>query len=461
MEDYYKMFFSLYIAPIMNMIQYPLALDTWTDVAYCALTFVMPLWIYHRISRRQIAWYYYVIFGFLGLISMATANFYLATAIGILLLYFVAFRRSIQFNQLATGVIMSLALTRLFITFFSLLFRLGITMPFHLDQRLGTDPYIEVLDVYYCVLMLGLLPFLVKKITPTLRRYLEVVVPTFPTLAWLGNIILLTYTIIRYAQSYRTILIPWGIYCLIYACYAIFYWAFMKIATNYTLMKMKVENQKVELNNLRIYTSHIEELYDDLRRFRHDYKNVLYSLTGALNNRDIDQAQVILDRVIKPSEENVNMRTAVLGRLANIQDLDVKSLIYSKIMDAMKQNIDFQVEVERPCKFGKTMEELDIVRVIAILLDNAIHGAAQAKEKQVRFSLFEKDQLQYLVVENSTRQEALNIQLMENNVNRINLGSNHGLGLKNLRMILARYPEVIKEESAHDYRFTQTIIIPQ
>lgn len=71
-------------------------------------------------------------------------------------------------------------------------------------------------------------------------------------MAWLGNIILLTYTIIRYGQSYRTFLIPWGLYCLLYLAYVLFYFFFMKIMTNYTLMSIAVENQKVELNSLRI-----------------------------------------------------------------------------------------------------------------------------------------------------------------------------------------------------------------
>lgn len=31
-----------------------------------------------------------------------------------------------------------------------------------------------------------------------------------------------------------------------------------------------------ELTNLQTYTSYVETLYDDLRRFRHDYKNILY-----------------------------------------------------------------------------------------------------------------------------------------------------------------------------------------
>lgn len=220
-------------------------------------------------------------------------------------------------------------------------------------------------------------------------------------------------------------------------------------------------NQNVELNNLRIYTSHIEALYDNLRHFRHDYKNVLYSLTGALNNRDVDQAQDILNRVLKPSEENVSMRTAVLGRLANIQDLGIKSLVYSKVMEALNHDIDIQVEVEKPFKFSETMEQLDIVRVIAILLDNAINGAINAGKKKVRFSLFEKDNLQYLVVENSIKEEYLNLQALEKNSRSVNFGNDHGLGLKNLRMILARYPSVTKETSSQDYWFNQMIIIPK
>lgn len=455
------MFFSYYIAPIMNIIQEPLRLDTWTDVAFMALVFMMPLYVYQRVSGRKIPWGYYVLFGIIGQFSLAVVNFYLALALCILIMYLVAFHRAVRWSELATGLIMSFVTARLFITVFSLIFRMGIAEPLHLNQRLGSDTYVIVIDIYYCAAFLLLLPWVTKKIAPTMRRYFDIVVPTHPALAWLGNIVLLTYTIIRYGQNYRTFLIPWGLYCLVYLAYVLFYWFFMKITTNYTLMRIEVENQKVELNNLRIYTSHIEALYDDLRRFRHDYKNVLYSLTGALSNRNVDQAQDILNRVVKPTEETVSMRTAVLGRLANIEDLDVKSLVYSKVMDALNRDIDVQVEVEKPFKFGKTMEQLDIVRIIAILMDNAINGAEKAAKKAVNLSLFEKDNLQYLVVGNTTKEEYLDLRELAKNATEINLGSNHGLGLKNLRMILSRYPNVTWEQSSEDYWFNQTIIIPK
>lgn len=175
----------------------------------------------------------------------------------------------------------------------------------------------------------------------------------------------------------------------------------------------------------------------------------------------MDQAQDILNRVVKPTEETVSMRTAVLGRLANIEYLDVKSLVYSKVMDALNRDIDVEVEVEKPFKFGKTMEQLDIVRVIAILMDNAINGAEQAAQKRVNLSLFEKDHLQYLVVGNSTKEEYLDLKELAQNANEVNLGSNHGLGLKNLRMIFSRYSKVTWEQSSEDYWFNQTIIIPK
>lgn len=264
-----------------------------------------------------------------------------------------------------------------------------------------------------------------------------------------------------YAVNYRLISITPVWQLVINLTWLLALYLLMYLRYRYLVLKTMVDDQQIELNNLRLYTSHIESMYDDLRRFRHDYKNVLYSLTGALENDDIQQSKEILNRVLKPSEQELSNKASVLGRLVNIQNLDVKSLVYSKVMKAIEAGVDFQAEIAQPFKFGSLMDQLDVDRVLSILLDNAINAAKLSKDKQVNLSLFEKSGLQYIVVGNSTKDRELDLQKLDRDVRRINLTDNHGIGLKNLRMILSRYPSVTKEETSQDYWFKQVIRIPK
>ena len=127
-------------------------------------------------------------------------------------------------------------------------------------------------------------------------------------------------------------------------------------------------------------------------------------------------------------------------------------------MTALKDNLKLTIEIDEPIKFSNVIEPLELIRILSNLLDNAIKAAKQSKDRQVSISLFTKDNNQWIIVGNSTKTKSLNLQQLSNNHN--NLESTHGLGLKNLRMILARYPQVQHELSSKNYWFQQVIVIP-
>lgn len=108
-----------------------------------------------------------------------------------------------------------------------------------------------------------------------------------PLFTWLINLGVLVEIPFRFAISYRIILFTPVWQMIIELTWWLALYLLMYLRYRYLVLKTMVDDQQIELNNLRLYTSHIESMYDNLRRFRHDYKNVLYSLTGALENDDI------------------------------------------------------------------------------------------------------------------------------------------------------------------------------
>ena len=167
----------------------------------------------------------------------------------------------------------------------------------------------------------------------------------------------------------------------------------------------------------------------------------------------------MLNQVITPSEKAVTQKESVLGQLKNVLNLDVKSLLYNKVLGALEDNLNVAVEISEPVKFTNTVAPLDLIRILSNLMDNAIKAAKQSKDKKVSVALFVKNHQQWIVIGNSTQEKALNLQQLSNSHG--NLESSHGLGLKNLQMILARYPQVQHEVSSNNYWLEQSIIIPQ
>lgn len=213
-----------------------------------------------------------------------------------------------------------------------------------------------------------------------------------------------------------------------------------------------------ELTNLQTYTSYVETLYDDLRRFRHDYKNILYTLAESFKMNDLQHTQTLLDEMLNSSNFSIAEKYSAIGHLTNVQDADIKSLLFSKDAEARKEDVQMQVEVEKPFKFRDDINSLDLIRIFSILLDNAIHAAAKSPAKQVNISLFEKGDYQYLIVGNSTLPATVNLATLERTTN---MEAHHGLGLKNLRMILSRYPKVQHQVSSKNHWFEQTLRFPK
>lgn len=96
--------------------------------------------------------------------------------------------------------------------------------------------------------------------------------------------------------------------------------------------------------------------------------------------------------------------------------------------------------------------------MILILFDNAINAAIQSEKKQINFSFFTKDDAEYIVVGNSTKEERVDLQKLSGSFKGLS-SSRHSLGLQNLRILLAKYPFIQHNNSANHYWVEQVLII--
>lgn len=243
--------------------------------------------------------------------------------------------------------------------------------------------------------------------------------------------------------------------CIFIGYFLLLVFAVWDIGLHYQ-KRHQIEVLNYELTNLRPYTSEIEAMYDNLRRFRHDYKNILFSLQEAASTNNVQQVKQILNQVITPSEKELSIGTDILARLDNIQDLAAKSLIYNKLSEAIGQKINVQIEIPQKVSLANYISLPDGIRILAILLDNAIASAKETTGKKLNFSLFTKENQLYLIVGNDTVEEQ--VKLPNENRSVVTLNSSHGLGRRNLRIILARYPQSVVQVKANHHWFEQIII---
>lgn len=226
-------------------------------------------------------------------------------------------------------------------------------------------------------------------------------------------------------------------------------------------LRDQVDSASQRLENLANYTSELEVMYDDLRRFRHDYQNILISLTSALSDQNLTYAQQALRQLTQSSAPIIDQPTSILGDLQNITDLGVKSVVYQKLTAALQQGLAPRLEAPRPIDLTQTLTSFDAIRLIAILLDNAIAAAPAAAQPKVSLSLFENENAQFIVVGNSTKPAQVDLDHLAELEHSVRLGNNHHLGLRNLKIILGHYPNAVNDRQSNDHWFEQKIVLPK
>lgn len=306
----------------------------------------------------------------------------------------------------------------------------------------------------------GLTYLILRKIKPTISDYTRQISESRPIISWLVNLFIVSFYFIRSAFHYQLFKISLPTYLLLAVIYFVVTYLLIKYVKKYTTYQQLAAYQNDELQSLAEYTSHIESMYDDLRRFRHDYKNLLLSLDDAIKAQNIGEVTSIYQRVIQPSQSKAAPDQPVLGHLANIQSVEMKSLVYSKVMAAIKQGIKVEIEVEKPIQPNKKIATADFLRMIAILFDNATEAAQQAKQPRINFSYFADDQNNHvLIIGNSTKEATVSLDEINQSRHFAIRSNRHGLGLRNLRMILAHYPFITNNRRSNNHWFEQELII--
>src|SRR5574341_145486 len=132
--------------------------------------------------------------------------------------------------------------------------------------------------------------------------------------------------------------------------------------------------------------------------------------------------------------------TQEVAKLANIKILEVKSVISAKILQADMQGINIELELPERVDTLR-VDKLDIVRLLGIMLDNAIDETTELEmdKPTIKLAIFNKGLSRYYVVENRMRQEKLSTKLLLSE--GYSTRSKHrGYGLTSLDAIVATYP---------------------
>ncbi|RLL42891.1 GHKL domain-containing protein [Oceanobacillus piezotolerans] len=241
----------------------------------------------------------------------------------------------------------------------------------------------------------------------------------------------------------------------IFLVYVIFFVSILGILLSSIVKEVKVKAKQEEYRQLRNYSENLEEMYGELQKFRHDYINILASMSEYIRAGNINQLKDYFNEKVLPASQHIRLNNYKLGALKNIKVTEVKGTLVSKLIKAQDSGIDISIEAVDPIEQIK-MDSISLCRCLGIILDNAIEETANHENSKITIAFIKKEKSILIVVVNTISGEIPKLsKLFKKGYST--KGENRGIGLGNLKELTSSYENITLETKIEGRQFFQGI----
>lgn len=221
------------------------------------------------------------------------------------------------------------------------------------------------------------------------------------------------------------------------------------------LERIQTEAKQKAMQDLQDYTRNLEAMYNSLRSFKHDYVNILLSLSGYIEDGDMDRLKDFFESKIFPTKNLITGEDYKLNQLSNISVLEIKSLLSAKMIYAHESGIDITIDI--PDKVESFLiDTVDLARILGIFLDNAIEATLETEQPQIGLNIIQNKTGVSIIISNRFRDNGLMLHKLKQKGFSTKIG-HQGIGLGNAQKIISSYDNVLLETTMKCDYFTQHI----
>lgn len=174
------------------------------------------------------------------------------------------------------------------------------------------------------------------------------------------------------------------------------------IFSNNQKLSFKTKEKEIEQRAMQLYIDEISKQNQAIRQFKHDYINILSSLEGYIEAGDIGALKAYYEKTIQPTGQLLDSENARLADLQKIEPLGLRSLLTIKLLFAQEKGIEVNLEIET-IDWTIKVNEIHLIRVVGILLDNAIEELENLGQGRLDVALFSKENESRLLIRNTVR----------------------------------------------------------
>lgn len=198
----------------------------------------------------------------------------------------------------------------------------------------------------------------------------------------------------------------------------------------------------------------LKETQDELHGFRHDFSNILCTISGYIQVDDMAGLKQYYSEIQKDINK-VNTLGSLNPEIINNPAIFI--LISSKYSKALEENIEMNINIFLDLN-TLNMKIYEFTRILGILLDNSIEAAKECDEKIINIEI-RKDSnrnRQLLIIENTYNEKDIDTEKIFEKKYSTKKG-NSGLGLWEVRQILKRNNNLNLFTSKTDKFFKQQL----
>ncbi|MFC6169022.1 sensor histidine kinase [Loigolactobacillus jiayinensis] len=192
--------------------------------------------------------------------------------------------------------------------------------------------------------------------------------------------------------------------------------------------------------NLTKYTDELAANYQQLRKFKHDYQNVLLSLGGYIERTTDSELKDYYRQIVTQTNQTLAQDNLRFAGLEKLRVPALRSLVYQKLAMARHLHINAALEV-RDVINAVPVDTVNLVQVLGILFDNALEATQQQEQGMFRvaFIRFSATELEVVIQNTLTAAVPMNKLFQSGYTTK---GADHGLGLATVKQIVAATPNM-------------------
>jgi len=205
---------------------------------------------------------------------------------------------------------------------------------------------------------------------------------------------------------------------------------------------------KQTISNHQVHISTLFNGMEEMRGIKHDFNNILHTYSGYLELKEYERLEKYHNSLVSAASHAGSAMSLAQKMQENPA---VITLLISKLEYAESMNVNLMVSIK--CELGNLyIDNMDVARILACLLDNAIEATCNSEQRKVFITLEPKPRDSKLIIITNSTASDINPNMIING--ETTKPGHKGIGLSIVRKIIAKYGNCTFQMKYYDHEFS-------